>query len=59
MPQIPSSDNSESCIGRNSPGFRDTAPSVWRRHFHLVLDAYRADRANPLPKPPMTPDPQT
>lgn len=31
-----------------------TAPDAWRRHLHLMLDAYRADRAHPLPAPPMT-----
>lgn len=31
-----------------------TAPNAWRRHLHLMLDAYRAERAHPLPEPPMT-----
>ena len=31
-----------------------TAPDAWRRHLYLMLDAYRADRAHPLPEPPMT-----
>ena len=31
-----------------------TAPNAWRRNLHLMLDAYRADRAHPLPEPPMT-----
>jgi AcrR family transcriptional regulator len=31
-----------------------TAPSAWRRYLHLMLDAYRAERARPLPEPPMT-----
>jgi hypothetical protein len=30
------------------------APSAWRRHLHLMLDAYRAQRAHPLPEPPLT-----
>ncbi|QIG42302.1 TetR/AcrR family transcriptional regulator [Nocardioides anomalus] len=30
------------------------APDAWRRHLHLMLDAYRAERAHPLPEPPMT-----
>lgn len=30
-----------------------TAPNAWRR-LHLMLDAYRAERAHPLPEPPMT-----
>ncbi len=25
------------------------APQAWRRHLHLTLDAYRSERANPLP----------
>ncbi|MGW0197501.1 TetR/AcrR family transcriptional regulator [Nonomuraea sp. NPDC003201] len=32
------------------------APRVWRRHLHLMLDAFRADRAHPLPEPPLTTD---
>ena len=31
-----------------------TAPNAWRRYLHLMLDAYRAQRAHPLPEPPMT-----
>ena len=31
-----------------------TAPNAWRRHLHLALDAYRAERAHPIPEPPMT-----
>lgn len=30
-----------------------TAPNAWRRHLHLMLDAYRAERAHPIPEPPM------
>lgn len=30
------------------------APTAWRRQLHLMLDAYRADRAHPIPEPPMT-----
>ncbi|MCX4647532.1 hypothetical protein ACFVY1_39175 [Streptomyces sp. NPDC058293] len=26
-----------------------------RRHLYLMLDAFRAERAHPLPEPPMTP----
>jgi hypothetical protein len=37
MPQIPSSDDSESCIGRNSPGLRYTSPWAQRGAHHLVL----------------------
>lgn len=31
-----------------------TAPMAWRRYLHLMLDAYRAERAHPIPEPPMT-----
>jgi hypothetical protein len=31
-----------------------TAPDSWRRQLHLMLDAYRAERAHPIPEPPMT-----
>lgn len=31
-----------------------TAPNAWRRYLYLMLDAYRADRAHPIPEPPMT-----
>jgi AcrR family transcriptional regulator len=31
-----------------------TAPNAWRRNLSLMLDAYRADRAHPIPEPPMT-----
>lgn len=30
------------------------APNTWRRQLHIMLDAYRAERAHPLPDPPMT-----
>ena len=30
------------------------APQAWRRHLHLMLDAYRADQASALPEPPLT-----
>ena len=30
------------------------APDAWRRQLHLMLDAYRAERAHPIPEPPMT-----
>ena len=30
------------------------APEAWRRHLHLMLDAYRAERAHPIDEPPMT-----
>jgi AcrR family transcriptional regulator len=35
---------------------RATAPHAWRRQLHLMLDAYRAERAHPIPEPPMTSD---
>jgi AcrR family transcriptional regulator len=31
-----------------------TAPNAWRRQLHLMLDAYRAERAHSIPEPPMT-----
>jgi len=31
-----------------------SSPDAWKRQLHLMLDAYRADRAHPLPAPPMT-----
>jgi AcrR family transcriptional regulator len=30
------------------------APRAWRRHLHLMLDAYRAERAHPLPEAALT-----
>ena len=30
------------------------APTAWRRQLHLMLDAYRAERAHPIPEPSMT-----
>lgn len=30
------------------------APGVWRRHLYLLLDGFRAERAHPLPEPPLT-----
>jgi hypothetical protein len=32
-----------------------SAPDAWRRHLALLLDGFRAERANPLPEPPLTP----
>jgi hypothetical protein len=40
--------------GRMIDATRDTAPDGWRRQLRLMLDAYRAERAHPLPEPPMT-----
>jgi AcrR family transcriptional regulator len=31
------------------------APRAWRRHLGLMLDAFRAENARPLPEPPLTP----
>ncbi len=31
------------------------APRAWRRQLALMLDAYRAEGARPLPEPPLTP----
>jgi AcrR family transcriptional regulator len=31
------------------------APDAWRRHLGLVLDGFRAERAHPLPEPPLSP----
>jgi hypothetical protein len=31
------------------------APDAWRRHLGLLLNGFRADRAHPLPQPPLTP----
>ena len=40
--------------GRMIDATRNTAPTAWRRHLFLMLDAYRAERAHPIPEPPMT-----
>jgi len=40
--------------GRIIDATSDTAPNAWRRYLHLMLDAYRAERAHPIPEPPMT-----
>ncbi|MER5916233.1 helix-turn-helix domain-containing protein [Streptomyces sp. NPDC001982] len=34
---------------------RAVAPDAWRRHLHLLLDAFRAECAHELPGPPLTP----
>jgi len=34
---------------------RITAPRAWRRHLGLMLDAFHAESAHPLPEPPMRP----
>jgi AcrR family transcriptional regulator len=40
--------------GRMIDATSTTAPNAWRRHLYLTLDSYRAERAHPLPEPPMT-----
>jgi hypothetical protein len=40
--------------GRLMDATNTTAPHEWRRQLYLMLDAYRADRAHPIPQPPMT-----
>jgi AcrR family transcriptional regulator len=40
--------------GRMIDATSTTAPGAWRRHLYLMLDAYRAERAHPIPEPPMT-----
>jgi AcrR family transcriptional regulator len=42
--------------GRISEATAGIAPDAWRRALHLMLDAFRAERAHPLPVPPLTPD---
>jgi hypothetical protein len=40
--------------GRMIDATGTTAPNEWRRHLYLMLDAYRSERAHPIPEPPMT-----
>ena len=40
--------------GRMIDATSTTAPNAWRRQLYLMLDAYRTERAHPLPEPPMT-----
>jgi len=40
--------------GRMIDATRVAAPNAWRRQLYLTLDAYRAERAHPIPEPPMT-----
>lgn len=40
--------------GRMIDATSTSAPNAWRRQLHLMLDAYRAERAHPIPEPPMT-----
>ena len=34
---------------------QSVAPQAWRRHLGLMLDAFRAENAHPLPVPPLRP----
>lgn len=40
--------------GRIMDATSTVAPDAWRRYLHLMLDAYRAERAHSIPEPPMT-----
>jgi len=40
--------------GRVMDATSTSAPGAWRRQLYLMLDAYRAERAHPIPEPPMT-----
>lgn len=40
--------------GRIMTATGTAAPNAWRRSLFLMLDAYRAERAHPIPEPPMT-----
>ena len=40
--------------GRMIDATSTAAPNAWRRQLFLMLDAYRADAAHPIPEPPMT-----
>jgi AcrR family transcriptional regulator len=40
--------------GRMIDATSTAAPNAWRRQLFLMLDAYRADGAHPIPEPPMT-----
>jgi AcrR family transcriptional regulator len=40
--------------GRMIDATSTAAPNAWRRPLYLMLDAYRAERAHPIPEPPMT-----
>ncbi|WP_424530996.1 TetR/AcrR family transcriptional regulator [Sphaerisporangium viridialbum] len=41
---------------RISEATSEVSPTAWRRHLGLMLDAFRAERAHPLPEPPMRPE---
>lgn len=40
--------------GQITSATSSAAPNAWRRNLYLMLDAYRAERAHPIPEPPMT-----
>jgi AcrR family transcriptional regulator len=40
--------------GRIMDATSAAAPDAWRRYLHLMLDAYRAERAHPIAEPPMS-----
>ena len=40
--------------GRIIEGTREVAPNAWRRNLALMLDAFRAENARPLPEGPLT-----
>jgi AcrR family transcriptional regulator len=40
--------------GRVIEATRDVAPNAWRRNLALMLDAFRAQNAHPLPERPLT-----
>ena len=50
----PTSSTSYWSNGRIIEATSATAPNAWRRYLYLMLDAYRAERAHPIPEPPMT-----
>lgn len=45
----------ETSHSRITQATHTVAPHAWRRHPYLMLDAFRADRAHPLPEPPLSP----
>ncbi len=40
--------------GRIIEATSHTAPQAWRRHLHLMIDAFRAENRHDLPEPPLT-----
>jgi AcrR family transcriptional regulator len=41
--------------GRVVDATRDVDPHFWERYLALLVDSLRAERATPLPRPPLTP----